>query len=128
MNYARIFGILKKLGIDDETRKEIISNYTNGRTSSLKELSYKEYNGLCESLENHTDFYEARLDLKKWRSNCLHVMQKIGVDTSNWNVINKFTESPKIANKKFAEITQDELVELYKKLQSILKKKVKQTI
>jgi hypothetical protein len=129
MNYARIFSILAQLGMEDEDqRRNIIYNFTKGRTSSLKDLSYKEYMDLCKSLEPHSKEIAARLEQKRWRSNCLHLLQKIGVDTADWDSINAYCLSPKIANKKFRDISCDELITLYKKLQSILKKKIKITI
>ena len=61
--------------------------------------------------------------LRKSRSVCLGLLQKIGVDTTCWQAVNDYCKSPKIAGKVFAELDIEELQQLSKKLRMILKKK-----
>ena len=60
---------------------------------------------------------------RKSRSVCLRLLQKIGVDTTDWSAVNGYCKSPKIAGKVFAELDIEELQQLSKKLRMILKKK-----
>ena len=60
------------------------------------------------------------------RSICLRLLQKIGVDTTEWNAVNSYCKSPKIAGKVFRDLSLDELDELSLKLRMILKKKQEQ--
>ena len=127
-NFARFYSILKrvpKIGDNEYLKKEMVSVATGGRTESLKEITRKEYDDLCNLLEKR--FPEKRNiyveQRRKKRSSCLKLLQKIGVDTTNWTAINNYCKSPKIAGKVFAELDIEELQQLSKKLRMILKKK-----
>ena len=126
-NFARFYSILKrvpKIGDNEYLKKEMVSVATGGRTESLKEITRKEYDDLCNLLEKR--FPEKRNiyveQRRKKRSSCLKLLQKIGVDTTNWTAINDYCKSPKIAGKVFAELDIEELQQLSIKLRMILKK------
>ena len=128
-NFARFYSILKrvpKIGDNEYLKKEIVSVATGGRTESLKEITRKEYDDLCNILEKR--FPEKRNiyveQRRKKRSSCLKLLQKIGVDTTNWTAINNYCKSPKIAGKVFADLDIEELQQLSLKLRMILKKKI----
>ena len=91
-NYARFYALLKRLpGADKET---LVSGFTDGRTASLREMTTKEYDAMCKSLEEQTGW---RAQLRKKRSLCLKLMQQAGIDTTDWQRINDFCRHPKIA-------------------------------
>lgn len=116
-NYARFYCLLKKLpGADKET---LVSSFTNGRTVSLHEMSAKEYDAMCASLEAHTGW---RMQLKKKRSLCLKLMQLAGIDTTDWQRINDFCRHPRIVGKAFAQLSLADLDSLQTKLRSIMRK------
>ena len=116
-NYARFYCLLKQLpGAEKET---LVSSFTNGRTVSLHEMSAKEYDAMCASLEEHTGW---RVQLKKKRSVCLKLMQQAGIDTTDWQRINDFCRHPRIAGKEFARLTLEELDSLQAKLRAIMRK------
>lgn len=128
-NFARFYSILKrvpKIGDNEYLKKEMVSVATGGRTESLKEITRKEYDDLCNLLEKRfpekRDIYVEQR--RKKRSSCLKLLQKIGVDTTSWPAINDYCKSPKIADKVFAELDIEELQQLSKKLRMILKKKI----
>lgn len=128
-NFARFYSILKrvpKIGDNEYLKKEMVSVATGGRTESLKEITRKEYDDLCNLLEKRfpekrNNYVEQR---RKKRSSCLKLLQKIGVDTTNWTAINNYCKSPKIAGKVFADLDIEELEHLSIKLRMILKKKI----
>lgn len=128
-NFARFYSILKrvpKIGDNEYLKKEMVSVATGGRTESLREITRKEYDNLCNLLEKR--FPEKRNiyveQRRKKRSSCLKLLQKIGVDTTNWTAINNYCKSPKIAGKVFADLDIEELQQLSLKLRMILKKKI----
>lgn len=130
-SYSRFYAIAKAKGIDLETHKEtLISQFTDGRTTSLKEMKQKEYDEMCDCLQtgrkaNETpDQHKARL--KACRSDVLHRIQKLGIDTTDWEKINEFCKNPRIAGKPFALLTIDELKAMIPKLEAILRKPKKQ--
>jgi len=128
-NFARFYSILKrvpKICDNEYLKKEMVSVATGGRTESLKEITRKEYDDLCNLLEKR--FPEKRNiyveQRRKKRSSCLKLLQKIGVDTTSWTAINNYCKSPKIAGKVFADLDIEELQQLSLKLRMILKKKI----
>lgn len=128
-NFARFYSILKrvpKIGDNEYLKKEMVSVATGGRTESLKEITRKEYDDLCNLLEKRfpekRDIYVEQR--RKKRSSCLKLLQKIGVDTTSWTAINNYCKSPKIAGKVFADLDIEELQLLSLKLRMILKKKI----
>ena len=99
-NFARFYSILKrvpKIGDNEYLKKEMVNVATGGRTESLKEITRKEYDDLCNLLEKR--FPEKRNiyveQRRKKRSSCLKLLQKIGVDTTSWPSINNYCKSPK---------------------------------
>lgn len=103
-NYHRFYALLKQLpGADKET---LVSSFTDGRTTSLREMKVKEYDAMCASLEEQTGW---KAQVKKKRSLCLKLMQKAGIDTTDWQCINDFCRHPKIAGKVFAQMTLTDL-------------------
>ena len=121
-NFARFYASFNQLpysGDREEFKRQIILQYTWNRTESLREMTLKEYTACCESLEQLTGRKD---ELKKKRSQCLKLMQKIGIDTSDWARINNFCQNPRIAGKPFYKITLSELETLSVKLRSIQRK------
>ena len=120
-NYHRFYALFSRLpGGDREDLKEtLVSSFTDGRTTHLREMTSKEYDALCASLEERTGWKE---QLKKKRSLCLKLMQKTGVDTTDWARINDFCRNPKIAGKEFARLGVKDLDALQVKLRAIMGK------
>lgn len=50
-NYSRFYAIAKAKSIDLDQHKEVlVSQFTGGRTSSLREMTPAEYEEMCECL------------------------------------------------------------------------------
>lgn len=121
-NFGRFFTAIRALnniGDRDEVKKSIVWQYTNGRTDSLREMSRAEYNKCCEDLEIKVGLKE---ELRKERSATLKFMQKMGVDTTDWNRVNLLCRDARIIGKDFYYITAEEHRELRRKLRSIERK------
>jgi hypothetical protein len=70
-NYARFYALLKRLpGADKET---LVWSFTDGRTTHLHEMTQKEYNAMCDYLEERTCW---KAQVRKKRSLCLKLMQQ----------------------------------------------------
>lgn len=61
-------------------------------------------------------------ELKRQRSSALHQMQKMGIDTTDWNRINGLCKDLRIAGKSFAQLTVDELAAMTVRLRTIERK------
>lgn len=94
-NYAVFYGLLNRLpSSDKEALKEsIVLQYTDNRTCSLREMTLKEYNAACAGMQKLVPptFQEQLLKVrKKKRSEVLHQMQLLGINTADWNCVNAF--------------------------------------
>lgn len=127
-NYGRFYAVFAQLpvvGDREEAKAAIVAGYTNGRTTSLREVTEEEYTGLCKSLEatlthRQETFIRRR---KAARSAALHQLQLYGIDTTDWAKVNDFCLQPRIAGKAFALLTIDELDALTRKMRAINRKK-----
>jgi hypothetical protein len=131
-NYSEFYVLLAKLpGATDGLKEDLVLQFTNGRTSSLREMNEREYKAMCASLRENIrqmneDGFSA--EIKRRRSAVLKRMQRLGVDTTNWAHVDNFCMNPRIAGKRFAKLSIDELSALIPKLENMLKKSGKQMV
>ncbi len=125
-NFARFymtFNKMKYTGDREEMKRNIVRQYTWDRTDSLRAVTFKEYNAICDGIEKlygNKDAY--REAIRKHRSVVLKLMQKIGIDTTDWTRINAFCKDERLAGKEFARLDGEELEALAVKLRVIQKK------
>ena len=104
-------------------KDEIVMQFTDGRTTHLSEMTRDEYNEMCAALEGRFNRAAYEQQLKKARSAVLYRVGKLGINTiDNWDEINAFLLSPKIAGKVLYEMSLEEMKELTRKLEAIIKK------
>ena len=118
-NFARFYASFNQLPCsgDKECMKcDFVRQYTWNRTDSLREMTKAEYNACCDALERLTGRKDEQ---KKKRSLCLKLMQKLGIDTTDWVRINAFCQDQRIAGKPFARLTNEDLDVLAVKIRSI---------
>lgn len=131
-NYHRFYASFNRLpcGGDREDLKEtLVSSYTNGRTTSLREMTEAEYKTMCAALEQKVNPDARALyiqERKRRRSSALHQLQLYGVDTTDWNKVNAFCEQPRISGKPFRDLDCEELEALTRKMRAIIRKRDKQ--
>lgn len=128
-NYSRFYAIFNRLpykGDKEELKSDLVRQATNGRTESLRKVTRREYEDLCSSLERTVPGAAVQsailAELKRQRSIALHQMQKMGVDTTDWNRINALCKDLRIAGKLFAQMTAEELAAMTIKLRTIERK------
>lgn len=132
-NFARFYALFNRLpygGDREEFKKQVVSQYTWGRTEHLHEMKRNEYEECCRGLEKMIPSYDNSREiyikeLKRKRSAVLHQMQLYGVDTSNWTRVDEFCMNPRISGKRFRELDGDELESLLVKMRMIIRKKDK---
>lgn len=132
MNFGEFYVLLKKLpGATDGLKEDLVWQFTGGRTRSLREMTISEYKRMCASMRESDEGLDPdmfRVEIKRRRSAVLKRIQRLGVDTSNWAHVDNFCLSKKIAGKRFAAISINELVDLVPKLESMLRKANKKDI
>lgn len=122
-NFARFYACLNSVQTDDKVhlKESLVSQFTDGRTSSLREMSQAEYNAMCNSIDPKSD-KEGYVRLKSKRSVVLRRLQKLGVDTTDWNAVDKFCLNNRIAGKVFHKLSIEELNAIIPKLIAISKR------
>ena len=125
-NFSRFYASFNKMPYDgdrEDFKKSIVMQFTWNRTDSLREMTSKEYEACCSALEKLTgqDEWRQRLreELRRNRSVCLKLMQKMGIDTTDWRRVNAFCEDKRIAGKVFRNLTTEDLKSLATKLRMI---------
>lgn len=128
-SFSRLYAIARAKGIDLEEHKEVlVSQFTGGRTTSLREMTPVEYEEMCECLQTGKPVGEStteyREQLRRARSAVLNRMQRLGVDTADRSFapVNEFCLDPRIAGKPFGMLSIEELERLVPKLEAILRK------
>lgn len=128
-NYSRFYALAKDKGIDLEQHKEtLVSQFTDGRTTSLREMTNAEYEDMCDCIQSgkqrgeSNELYKERL--RKARSAALNRMQRLGIDTADrtFASVNRFCLNPRITGKPFGLLSIEELEALVPKLEAILRK------
>ena len=110
-NYTKFYALLKQRPSID--KDELVLQFT--------EMSNPEYNEMLSALEE--SMAPSREELRRWRSSALLRIGRLGISTiDNWEEVNAFVSSPKIAGKVFYELSVDELKTLVRKLESIERK------
>lgn len=106
-------------------REDLVWQFTDGRTSSMREMTDAEFDELCACIgeKNRQEQHYLQEKIRKARSSVLLRIARIGINTiDNWDEVNAFLLSPKIAGKLLYEMNIDELNELIKKLEAISRK------
>ena len=118
-NFGKFYALLKKCpGADKD---ELVLQFTDGRTTSLKGMTDAEFGEMLGHLGAAAA--PSREELRRWRSSALLRIGRLGISTvDNWEEVNAFVSSPKIAGKVFYELSVDELRTLVRKLESIERK------
>lgn len=123
-NYKRFYALLKQN--PDADKDDLVMSFTGERTSSLREMTDEEFNSMCEALQYGAgQGYGQRTmnDLKASRSAVLVRMGRLGIETvDNWDGIDQFCLSKRIAGKRFAQLSVPELNALRVKLDMILRR------
>lgn len=128
-DYAQFWALLARMPCTDrdDLKEQLVLQHTGGRTVSLREMKMKEYEAMVRAMETETGRNARKpsavlVTLKKKRSAVLHQMDILGIDTSDWNEVDRFCLQKRIAGKKFSRLDPGELDALYRRLKSIQKK------
>lgn len=126
-NYSAFYGLLNRLPTSDRDalKETIVSQYTEGRTTSLREMTLKEYSSAVAGMRKlvpPTYREELRKILRQKRSAVLHQLQLLGVDTADWDRVNAYCRDSRIAGMEFRDLDSEGLDTLLVKLRAIRRK------
>jgi hypothetical protein len=92
----------------------------NGKDAISKDAIGKD--AISKDAINRVSAPATDAELKKLRSAILHRLQKHGIDTTNWDVVNRFMQNTRIAGKRLYTMSIAEMKAFIPKMESILKK------
>lgn len=133
-SYSRFYALLKQMpGDRDEIKRTLVERFTGGRTASLREMSAEEYDAMCRAIDAELTHHEpegdkVKAEMKRYRSSVLLRLQKMGIDTTDWEAVDAFCSQPRIAGKRFCKLSVEELQSLIPKLEAIRRKKLPRRI
>ena len=123
-NFGRFYVLAKKNPAID--KESMVLQFTDGRTTHLREMYQDEYNEMCDAIEYGSEGARRSAEadkLRRLRSSVLLRIGRLGINTiDNWDGIDAFCKSPKIAGKEFRKLSTEELETLRSKLESIIRK------
>lgn len=118
-DYRQFYALLRQHPQVD--KEELVLQFTDGRTTHLREMTGEEYMQMIGALEEASAPSQA--ELKRWRSSALLRIGRLGINTiDNWDGINAFVSSRRIAGKPFYGLKVPELQQLVRKLEAIERK------
>lgn len=121
-NFGKFYALLKQMpGSDMEQVKEsLVWQFSGMRTYSLREMKAGEYEEMIRYMKGVIERKPDERVIKKLRSGILHRLQKHGINTTNWDDVNRFLLNPRIAGKMLFQMDVEEMRGLIGKLESIL--------
>ena len=127
-SYARFYALLNRMpGDRNQIKETLVARFTEGRTTSLRDMRTAEYEAMCRTIEAELEHpgmssEEFHRERKRLRSAVLHRMQRLGIDTSDWDIVDTFCLSNRIAGKEFARLSLSELELMIPKLEAMGRK------
>ncbi len=127
-SYARFYALLGCVAGDRDVVKEtLVERFTAGRTSSLRQMRAEEYDAMCDALEAEVVYprqsaEEFQAQMRKLRSAVLRRIQKLGINTTDWNAVDRFCSDKRIMGKTFVRLSAEELRGLVPKLEAMIRK------
>ncbi|MDT8346514.1 MAG: hypothetical protein RQ756_01830 [Flavobacteriaceae bacterium] len=116
----QLMTLLNKLGINNDLRREMIHNFTHGRTSSARELSNKELNLMCTKLKSELNVLESDLLVRRKRSVILAIATRVGIkEVNHWAKFNRWMLKSSILHKELHAYNLEELELLMKQFRAI---------
>lgn len=123
-NFGRFYVLAKKNPAID--KESMVLQFTDGRTTHLREMYKDEYDEMCDAIEYGNDRAKKTAQsekLRRLRASVLLRIGRLGINTvDNWDGIDSFCLSPKISGKKFRNLSEEELGSLIRKLENIIRK------
>lgn len=120
----QLMTILHRMGIDDDTRHEMVYAWTKGRTKSTTQLTFNELNDLVWKLNNDATMRNAKanieLQVKQKRSVVLAIAQRCGIHGgTDFEAFNSFMLKRSVYKKSLYKYDLSELEDLIKQFRSL---------
>jgi hypothetical protein len=116
-NFSRFYALYAKAAGAD--KEDLVRQFTDGRTGSLREMTPAEYNEMCNRLQGngHTD----GMALSRARGETLRAFSEIGITNvgNDYSEINRFCLQRSGFKKVFYDFTVEDLKALRRQIEAI---------
>lgn len=99
-NYSRFYALLGRMPTTDKDglKVDLVRQYTDNRTDSLREMTDKEYDAMCDGMQRQSNGYKAREiareELRRKRSAALHLLQKTALTRPTGTALTSIAKIP----------------------------------
>lgn len=122
--HQRLFGLLGKLGLGEETRHTLVHTFTNGRTTSTRDMLAHECNQLIMHLENMVPGSEH--PLFNARRKLFAIAHELGWERKDGTIdrdrLNEFLMRRGAVKKPFLQLNRAELAQVITQLETMARK------
>jgi hypothetical protein len=116
----QVMTLLGKAGIKEELKREMVFNFTNGRTQSVRDLNTVELNIFYNQLNTKTQPAVLELELRKKRSIVLKLATDTGIKTpENWTKFNQWMLKCSVLKKELHAYDYVELDQLIRQFRAL---------
>lgn len=127
---SRLYGLFSQLAVSEDIKKELVFQFTGGRTEKSSEMEHRECNDLINTLQQQLNDQNKQKRqiadmLQKQRRNIFKLMYDVGLINNTMksyekvNVINNWISKKTKLNKELNSLNYDELISLKKQLQAV---------
>ena len=118
----QVMTLLGKAGIKDDLKKEMVYNFTDGRTESVRDLSAKELVLFCNELSNKCQSVDEELLMKRKRSIILTIATDCGIkEPIGWDRFNAWMLKSSVLKKElhaYGNLELDQLIKQFRGLKA----------
>ncbi len=112
--------LINRAGIKEDLRREMIYNATSGRTRSVRELTHKEMDAICASLQEKAAATGLDIEMRKKRSIVLTIATRTGIkEPDSWSKFNLWMKNKSIFKKELHAYDYEELDQLIRQFRGI---------
>lgn len=116
----QVMSLLGKAGIKEELKKEMVYNFTNGRTQSVRDLNARELNLFYTQISNKTQSVDMELALRKKRSVVLTLATATGIKAADsWDKFNAWMLKSSVFKKELHAYNYEELDALIRQFRGL---------
>lgn len=116
----QVMTLLGQQGIKDETRHEMVYEFTNGRTTSIADLSPRELQQFCDRLQQKCNSADQEILMRQKRSVVLTIATRTGIkEADSWSKFNLWMNNSSIFKKPLNSYSFEELDQLIRQFRGL---------
>lgn len=116
----QLMTLMSRAGIDNETRRDIVFRFTNGRTQSTRQLTQRELDFLVSRFQDDFTTPEVEMEMRRKRSVVLTLATRTGIKhPENWHRFNNWMLKNSVLKKRLMDYDYYELDVLMRQFRAL---------